>query len=98
MASQSSLNYDVDIVHPAEVHQNLRERAPLKYWRQTKDDIETVMLKWSAFSYDPESKFFYENSGQRFLRSDRLHLLVFLIQDCTDHHIRETQISQSSIY
>jgi hypothetical protein len=34
------LNYDVDIVHPAEVHDSLRERAPLKYWRQTKDDVE----------------------------------------------------------
>ena len=57
VASRSSLNYDVDIVHPAEVHDSLRERAPLKYWRQTKDDVETIVLKWSAFSYDPESQF-----------------------------------------
>lgn len=56
MASRSSLNYDVDIVHPAEVHHNLRERAPLKYWQQIKDDIETIVLKWSSFSYDPDSK------------------------------------------
>jgi hypothetical protein len=54
------LNYDVDIVHPAEVHDSLRERAPLKYWRQTKDDVETIVLKWSAFSYDPESKFYLQ--------------------------------------
>ncbi|CAF3825652.1 unnamed protein product [Rotaria sp. Silwood1] len=55
VASRSSLNYDVDIVHPAEVHHSLRERAPLKYWRQIKDDVETIVLKWSAFSYDPEN-------------------------------------------
>ncbi|UJR13488.1 hypothetical protein I4U23_000502 [Adineta vaga] len=55
VASRSSLNYDVDIVHPAEVHDGLRERAPLKYWRQIKDDVETIVLKWSAFSYDPEN-------------------------------------------
>ena len=61
MASRSSLNYDVDIVHPAEVHDSLRERAPLKYWRQIKEDVETIVLKWSAFSYDPESKLFYKS-------------------------------------
>jgi hypothetical protein len=60
VASRSSLNYDVDIVHPAEVHDSLRERAPLKYWRQIKDDVETIVLKWSAFSYDPESKFYLQ--------------------------------------
>lgn len=56
VASRSSLNYDVDIVHPAEIHDSLRERAPLKYWRQIKDDVETIVLKWSSFSYDPESE------------------------------------------
>lgn len=55
VASRSSLNYDVDIVHPAEVHDSLRERAPLKYWRQIKDDVETIVLKWSTFCYDPDS-------------------------------------------
>ncbi|CAF1205087.1 unnamed protein product [Adineta steineri] len=55
VASRSSLIYDVDIVHPAEVHDSLRERAPLKYWRQIKEDVETIVLKWSAFSYDPEN-------------------------------------------
>jgi hypothetical protein len=56
VASRSSLNYDVDIVHPAEVHDSLRERAPLKYWRQIRNDVSTIVLKWSSFSYDPESK------------------------------------------
>lgn len=55
VASRSSLNYDVDIVHPAEVHDSLRERAPLKYWRQIKDDVETIVLKWSNFCYDPDN-------------------------------------------
>lgn len=53
----------MDIVHPAEVHDSLRERAPLKYWRQIKDDVETIVLKWSTFSYDPESKFLSENKS-----------------------------------
>lgn len=56
VASRSSLNYDVDIIHPAEVHQILDERAPLKYWRQIKDDVQTIVLKWSSLSYDSESK------------------------------------------
>lgn len=55
VASKASLNYDVDIIHSAEVHQTLRERAPIASWRQVKDEIETIVLKWSAFSYDPES-------------------------------------------
>ncbi|CAF1380134.1 unnamed protein product, partial [Didymodactylos carnosus] len=55
VASRSSLNYDVDIVHPAEVHDILRDMGALKYWRQIKDDVETIVLKWSAFSYDPEN-------------------------------------------
>ena len=42
----------------------------MKYWRQIKDDVETIVLKWSATSYDPESK------NMTFLDPQVIHLLV----------------------